>query len=74
MIFKFTWPSRPEMGDKYIDVPQIQFGRDAETDDLMLTVAGGTFWLDPDGIEVYMLGPDGRTIDKPRLPMAVKRG
>lgn len=80
MIFKFTWPQRPDQGDVYVETATIDFGLDPHGDPGMLQVecpADRTvaYKLPRQGLEVYMLdGTTGKTIDRPRLPTSTGVG
>jgi hypothetical protein len=70
MIFKCTWPDNPERGDVYIEAAFADFTPDPVTGILTMLPSGATkpVSYSVDGMRVYLLDADGRTIDKPKLP------
>lgn len=69
MLFKFTYPTRPDMGDFYADTTLADF-----TGRLVDSLVEFPLWvdssdpyvqLDPQGLEIYALDPNtGKTIDR----------
>lgn len=71
MIFKFTWPDHPGVGDVYVETPYINLTPNTVGDILVLMQDGTRAQLGSDGMRVYMLDRDGNTIDKPKVGGAV---
>ena len=69
MIFKMTYPTRPEMGDEYHELTQVNFAGTLVGDQVAFSVGEGQepLYFDPRGLEIYLLDAHtGKTVDRVR--------
>ena len=73
MLFKFTYPTRPEMGDEYRELVQANFTGILAEDHVMFNVGRDQKPLlyDPRGLEIYLLDSHtGKTVDRVKWTVA----
>lgn len=73
MLFKFTYPNRPELGDEYHELSQANFTGTLMEDHVVFQAGAGREPLvfDPRGLEIYLLDSHtGKTVDRVRWTVA----
>ena len=73
MLFKFTYPTRPEMGDEYHELIQANFTGTMVDDQVAFMVGddNAPLYFDPRGLEIYLLDSrTGKTVDRVKWTVA----
>lgn len=73
MLFKFTYPTRPDMGDAYHDLQEANFTGVLKGDFVEFNIGDSYVELqfDPRGLEIYLLDSHtGKTVDRVKWTVA----